>query len=44
LAWRPSETEDVDFAWTMGPADPPVTMGVRNLMQWSLSARVYGYE
>lgn len=44
LAWRPGETDDVDYAWTTGAVDPPSTDGTRDLMSWGFQAEVYGYE
>jgi len=44
LAWRPSETEDVDFGWTTGPVQPPQLSGPRDLMTFGFQAQVYGYE
>lgn len=42
LAWRPSELQDVDYAWTGGPVDGPINQGTRDLMSFTFGAEVYG--
>lgn len=44
LAWRPSELDDVDYAWTGGPIDGPTNTGTRDLVTFGFSAEVHGYE
>ena len=45
LAWRPGETEDVDFGWTLGPVNgPPTNMGLKDRRTFGFEAKVHGYE
>ena len=44
VAWRPSENDQVDFAWTVSPPSPPSKMGVKDRMEFSLSAQVLGVD
>lgn len=42
-AWRPSETQDVDYIMR-GEAQPPQAQGVRNLWSFSFSGEAHSYE
>lgn len=43
-AWRSASEDDVEFGWTRGPVSSPSITGPRDLMSFTLSAEVLGYE
>lgn len=43
IAWRPSETEDVDYVMRAS-TEPPQAQGTRDLWSFSMSGEVHSYE
>ena len=43
IAWRPSETEDVDYVM-QAEVTPPQALGIRDLYSFSISGTVHSYE
>lgn len=44
IAWRSSEFQDCDYAWTMGPVEGPAYSGDTNRLPFTIQGEALGYE